>query len=354
MTGGRGSGSAEVAAASLLWLLWAASAAPFFVLFFEFKCGDLGPCGTEWWYYARLYSHFFLYPVTFGLLSTLFLARPWRLSVRYLRSLPGRTRAWKVGTIAATMLAVVSFASYTELIGSTPAVWSFTPEALSDSDTGETAQALAVLERRCENGSDLDEREKNEFLNNLKELEGKPGSTSATEMFYRIGFVAMTTLFAVLFMTIFIARTSGPEGRRMVGLLAPALVFATFWVVMRITFLMEKSSLYPGDPLLRFNWLVFLVFVALWLYLVTTSRNGFERYERHLSVFLGIAGVVLGILGLFRDHGLGDWIPDMLVGTFGTGSSFLTYMAVLLFLVILFFPRILHALGDDSKPEDPD
>ena len=51
-----------------LWGAWAVAALPFLALFFEFRCGRLGECGQEWWYYARLYSHFFLYPITFGLL----------------------------------------------------------------------------------------------------------------------------------------------------------------------------------------------------------------------------------------------------------------------------------------------
>ena len=77
-------------AGSLLWGLWLVSALPFFSLFIEFRGRQLGDCGAEWWYYARFYSHFFLYPITFGLISTALLHRPWIRSVHHLCCLPKR------------------------------------------------------------------------------------------------------------------------------------------------------------------------------------------------------------------------------------------------------------------------
>ena len=92
MTDTQPSRKTRFVAASLLWGVWAVSVVPLFALFFEFQCRQLGECGAEWWYYARLYSHFFVYPVTFGLISTALLHRPWLRSAHHLCSLPEDTR----------------------------------------------------------------------------------------------------------------------------------------------------------------------------------------------------------------------------------------------------------------------
>ena len=164
MTGVRPPGRVGTITASFLWGLWALTALPLLVLVVEFGRGDLGDCGNEACYYAKFYSHFFLYPVTFGLISTMFLTRPWIQSVHYLFSLPGRMRM--IGAIAVTMLLVVGFASYVEFTRATPAVWLFTPTVLSNTD-GEQADSLkeacCLLEKRCAPDSALSDDEKKAF-----------------------------------------------------------------------------------------------------------------------------------------------------------------------------------------------
>ena len=351
-----------------LWGVWAVAALPFLALFFEFRYGRLGECGQEWWYYARLYSHFFLYPITFGLISTIFLHRPWIRTVRHLGSLPGRTRAMKSGLIAVSILAVVVFMGYLEFSGSTPAPWSIAPGAMETSEEGRGIHAL--LEERCRRAKSgeaygLDKGKKHEFQRKLGSLwEDGDGLWSYTEGFYRAGFLAMTALFAFLFATIFITGTryskngeaaesrKSPEAGSMMRLLALALVFATFWVLMRITFLTEKLSIYPEDPLLIYNWLIFLAFAAVYVHVVIRLRPESGRYENYLNLALSIAGLVLSAIGLVSDALPVEWIPKALVDVFGTGSTPPTYIALLLFLLVVHFPHLLRLAEQwGSDPE---
>ena len=413
MTDTRRSPTTGFLAGLALWGVWVVSALPLFALFFEFRCDRLDGCGKEWWYYARFYSHFFLYPITFGLISTALLHRPWIRTVHHLHSLPTRARTMKVGLIVASMLLVVGFISYVEFFGghssdafkncgnssestgATPAPWSIAPEVMKSSDEGMKIRSL--LELRCQRVSDsrnssekcefislsvpglsdflsglckrssplLDKYEKCEFQQKLSALwKDGDGPWSYTEGFYRAGFAAMTTLFSILFATMFITTTrysknekesEDPEAReikRSMSLLALALLFATFWVLMRITFLTEKLSIYPEDPLLIFNWLIFLVFSALYVYLVIRLWPKPERYERRLDLALSIANVVISVMVILGASLSVEWIPEVLVRVFGTGSTPLTYIAVLLFLFVVHFPHLLRVVEKWGSDQD--
>ena len=385
MTDTQPSSRTRFLAGSLLWGLWLVSALPFFSLFIEFRGRPLGDCGAEWWYYARLYSHFFLYPITFGLISTIFLHRPWIQSVHYLCCLPERSRIRTAGLIVFSILLVVGFVSYVEFDskpssgafkscessttfrGSTPAPWSIAPEIMKDE--GEGIRVRSLLAERCKKASALlDNPEKCEFLEKLSILwKDGDGSLSYTEQFYRAGFMAMTTLFAFLFATIFILKTWNSKNkrdsagerssanRRMTTLLALALLFATFWVLMRIAFLEEKLSVYPEDPLLMYNWLILLTFMAVYVHLTINLWPKTRRYEKYLDRIFSIAGIAFSVIGLLGgSSGYQEWISNTLVRIFGTGSSPLTYMAVLLFLLVIHFPHILRLLEDDPKSDDPE
>ena len=396
MTDTRRSGPTGVFAGVSLWALWAVSALPFFVLFIEFRGGELGECGQEWWYYARFYSHFFLYPITFGLVSTALLHRPWIRTVHHLRSLPEPARTRKVGLIAVSILAVVGFAGYVEFSGShsssafekckplfeesesfpefsgaTPAPWSIAPGAMETGEEGPRVHAL--LAKRCEIASDssygrenastlLGEKEKCEFQQKMSTLwRDGDGPRSLTEDFYRAGFLAMTALFALLFATIFVTTTrysrdgKGAEDRRdpeigsMMSLLGVALIFATFWVLMRITFLAEKLSIYPEDPLLTFNWFILLAFVAIYVHLVARLWPASGPYERYLNLVLTILALVIGVIGLISDIFSLEWIPKTLIGVFGTGGTLTTYIAVFLLLLVVHFPYLLRWLEKNGS-----
>lgn len=132
-----------------------------------------------------------------------------------------------------------------------------------------------------------------------------------------------------------------------------ALFFASFWVLMRGAFLTEKLAIYPEDPLLELNYLIFLALVALYVHIATTLWRGSKRYEKYLNVLLSIAGVAVGVVGLFKESLSATWVSDLLVGLFGTGGSSLTYIGVLLFLLIVYFPNILRSLDGDVSSDDP-
>ena len=442
MTDTQPSRRTRLVAAALLWTPWLVSTLPLFALFIEFQCRQLGDCGAEWWYYARLYSHFFLYPVTFGLISTALLHRPWIRSVHHLRSLPEDTRTVrifglvamragvaKIAVITLSALAIIIFASWVEFTRSTPALWSFPPDIPSQGgDAGEAegpgrwlADARTLIQERCppehpavsgdpeeeaqsaaaspplcgfvlslcpdpdhalcrfirvsctERPEAPDDDAKAEFARALDKLKER-NYTSATTRVYYGGFVALTTLFAFLFLAIILEITSVPEksenrktpedegdrekkereGR--IRLLLAALFFSTFWVLMRGAFLTEKLDVYPDDPLLELNYLIFLALVALYVHIATTLWRDSKRYEKYLNVLLSIAGVAVGVVGLFKESLSTEWASELLVELFGTGGSSLTYIGVLLFLLVVYFPNILRSLDGDRKlgaPKQP-
>ena len=144
--------------------LWVLSALPLLVLSIEFKGGDLGSCGKEAYYYAKLYPHFFLYPVTFGLISTALLTYPWLWSVEYLYShRRARLRNFSIIAVSIT-LAVVFFASYMEFTGSTPSIWSFSPTT----NSADLQKARDLIKDRCErranSSSELNKEEKGDSI----------------------------------------------------------------------------------------------------------------------------------------------------------------------------------------------
>ena len=247
-----------------------------------------------------------------------------------------------------------------------------------------TARVCGALPALCEKESEpLTKEEKREFGDLMNELDrdapDREGETpmdreSMTQYAYYVGFIANTTLFAVLFVTIFIAVASegsgtlkdeesrSPEAPRppemqddpgdaiMLVPLAAALFFATFWMLMRLAFLAEKLTLYPEEPLLTLNYLVFLAIVALYAHLVARLWSRSRSYARQLNVILSVAGVGVGVLGLFGETLSARWMPEVLVDLFGTGSSHLTYIGVLLFLFVVYFPYILRFTGAGGKP----
>ena len=342
-------GKTKLFVASIPWILWVLSALPLLALSIEFKDGDLGACGKEAYYYAKLYSHFFLYPVTFGLISTILLTYPWLWSVEYLYS-HRRTRLRSFSIIAVSMLAVVFFASYMEFTRSTPAIWSFSPTTKS----ADLQKARELIEDRCERRPSLhsglneeekgDSSKKDDFSEALNTLKGNNVLLSWTEIFYRIGFVAMTLLFAVLFVTVFVERISKTEGQDApFRLWVAALSFATFWMLMRITFLIEKLSLYPDEPLLRENYFIFGAFAVLYICLVSTIWTRIRPSEQWGSI-LNALTLIATVTGLLASHVsvYMKWVPEMLVSLFGTESSLSTYIGVIFLLLISHLPYILN------------
>ncbi len=331
--------------ASFLWLLWTLSALPLLVLLLEFRSDGIPACGPEGWYYARFYSHFFLYPVTFGLISTFCLMRPWVQSMRYL-CISSRHKKAAIGIFMFVILAIVFIGSL-EFGQSTPAVWEFEPKILSESDPGKKIRG--IIEKRCNKDPGwmgipkLNPCERREFKKWLDELvewgDSKKNSRSYTEIFYKIGFIALAILFVILFLTVFILGASGgSEGNRM-DLAGYALFFAVFWALMRTTFLIEKRVVYSDDPLLFANYAIFLAFLSLVYYSVEkTNRSNGRAYGRNIFPITLFASFV----GIFATAGVSNELSRLLVRVFGTESSWETYAVVYVLLGIHFLPKFLE------------
>ena len=341
-------------AACILWSIWAFSALQLVVLVMEFGDNQLEHCGNEAWYYARFYSHMFLYPVTFGLVSTIFLTRPLIAGIDYLHSLPKPKRTSKFAAIAGILLLTVLGASYAEFTQSTGAIWAFSPETLSKSKI----KAREVLENRCSETNNTGDSFKNRLEQIEQELkkDKKPGS-SWTEMAYYSGFPSMAFLFTILFVTISIAIYAGEELRqRMMSDLTLALLFASFWVLMRITFMVEKYSIFATkeDQLFYSNFLIFAVFFLAYILLFHFSKSKksagnprsdkWETTKHYIQITLWILQVLLATVGY-------SWMPSILIRIFGTGSDWLSYFFIFLLLIFAFFLRIQRALEGGPKPE---
>ena len=340
-----------------LGIFWAAGALPTFVLWREFGEYQLKNCGGVVSYFAKLYSHFFVYPITFGLASTICLIYPLGKCIDYLLNLPNPDRKRKITAIAFFFLLTVVGPSCLEFSKATPALWEFPPARTLGTNKEDTL-FRTFLENRCEKlqwkEETPEEHEqaqatRKEFTKYLKELRGTPNTRSSTDQAYRVGFVGRFTLFMTLLMTLFIAITAPKEVRQpMIPRLTYALIFASFWVLMRIAYMTEKYTIYDieDDQLFVFNGIIFLVFLVGYIHLFTISKDSSQGGDNTNRVFLGIFGALELFFGAV---GITDWMPYTLVRLFGTKSDPVTYMIIFLFLFVVFFPTILRTLEDTSK-----
>ncbi len=343
--------------AFVLWSIWALSALQPVVLAIEFWDLELKDCGYEAWYYARLYSHMFLYPFTFGLVSTIFLHRPLIEGIDYLHRLSKPERRKKSAVIVVSVALIVGVASYAEFSQATQAIWAFSPKTLSKYEPG--IKARNFLENRCkETELTGNQGGKVSFSDLMKELEKESDSHSWikihswTEIAYHLGFPSMFSLFIILFVTISIASTTPEDVRqRMMPRLTYALLFASFWVLMRFAFLAEKFSIFnkEDDRLLLFNGLIFLAFLVVYKIYLRTFRM--DRLNNMLvdTMFSLMTTINVLFFGEFWiPISLPNWIPDIrmtdiLIRLFGTQSDELTYLFIFLFLLLVFFPHILRS-----------
>ncbi len=350
----------------VLWSLWIGSALQPVALAWEFWGLELQHCGWEAWYYARFYSHIFVYPVTFGLLSTWFLQRPFHEVLDYLRE-----RRILFIVIVFLIFVVVVAVSYAEFSESTGAIWEFSPQVLKQYPSG--TKAREILSNQCwaaettaEPYSHLsdasasadayyDYLDQFSFSRLLKNLEARGEQQSLTNIAYHIGFVSMAALFMILFVTFFItlALMKDCEKQGPLSRLANALFFASFWVLMRITFMVEKFTIFKveDDRLFIFNFFIFLLFLFALTNLLTALKNkpdtdshNFDFKYNSFSI-LGIMELFLSITGFASQMLETHYMSDILVHLFGTRNDPLTYPFIGLFLLLVFFPSILRALN---------
>ena len=310
----------------------------------------------------------FVYPVTFGFLSTWFLQRPFREVLDNLRK-----RRKLFVKIIVLILVVVGAVSYAEFSRSTGAIWDFSPQVLQEYPSANKARE--ILSNRCRAAETTAEPysdfqgasasadtyyaylDKLSFSELLKNLENETGSLSwgerqsLTLIAYYIGFVSMSALFTILFVTFFITLAFKEDlvKQDTLSRLTNALFFASFWVLMRITFMVEKFSIFnvEDDPLFIFNFFIFLLFLFALTNLLTALKNksytGSDKFKYDSFSILGIMELFLSITGFASQMLDTHYMPDLLVHLFGTRSDGLTYFFIGLLLFLLFFPSILRA-----------
>ena len=355
----------DVLAVTGLWALWALSVVPLVVLFLEFD-GHLPACvGAP--YYAKLYGHIFVYPATFGLFATAFLVQPWLHTVRSIRSLASPQRGRVVAFLACTIVGIVSFASWVDFTKATPALWSFeaaAKEDIANATIGEACQTLMARYKGCEQRQQpaefaeapcrasppQNDEQGTRPLDTLKRL-SLDGSRSYTEWAYYVGFIANTTWIALLFGVV-VART-GTDDRSLLGQTTVAIGLATAWVIFRATFLVEKMDLY-NDPLLTLNFLIFFAFVVLYLHMLHLYVRGLRSKIWNLvsltgHVIVAVVTCLAAVLGPLIDAG---WLVSgkaILIPYFGSESSLLVYITMLLLFLVMVAPAVVKRLWGNQE-----
>ena len=337
-----------VLAVGTLWGCWLVSIYPVVQLFLEFGQRQIEDCGAEWWYHAWSYPHFFIYPVTFGLVSTVFLHRPWIRVVHYLFSLTGPAKLRHFAFILCSMVVVVLFISFAEfsrapqgsaavkcdgkLTEATRSLWDLPPDAMKGDEVERVHDLIAM---QCR-GETLEDNKQCEYGQKMAELwEAGGRRDSSTVRAYKVGFVTMTSLFVFLFAAIAIVRSwkpkirSHPEGKRMAGMLLVAMSFAMGWVIMRVLYHLEKSPLYPEDPQWEFEILILGIFLIFLVHAAAYRWSRFAHYDWILKMAISIIGIV---------------VFSMEIGELNGQAILLIFVACILFAFTSIFPFILEKL----------
>ena len=339
-------------ATAVLWGLWVLSVVPLVMLFFEFNDPqDVCDIGAS--YYAKLYGHIFVYPITFGLLATVFLTQPWLQTVRSMWDLPAPRRGRVVAFLAISIVGVVSFASWADFTRATPALWSFKP-AVHKNETIDAARSVLMAKCKESNGVQPPEQAARD-AHKEKPLDILTPSLladarSVTEWAYYIGFIGNTTWMALLFGVV-VTRT-GSGDRRHLGRVVAAMALATAWVPFRASFLVEKVKLYTDD-LLSFNYLIFLAFVVLYIHILQWYTSGPEGKERKVVLWAGnlIVAMLALLSAMVGPLAKAGWFDgaDILVQYFGWKSSPPIYIAMLLLFLVMIAPAAVRRLWGGSS-----
>ena len=347
----------DLVAVAFLWLLWALSVLPLVVLFLEF--GSSEAC-VEVSYYAKLYGHIFVYPATFGLLATAFLTRPWLHTVRSLCGLPPPRRGRVVAFLAIAIVGIVGFASWAEFTRATPALWSFEAAVKDEIANATIREACKTLRSQPATAEKRDEAEpQRRDAQNEKPLDALKGlrlhdARSYTTWAYYIYFITNTTWIALLFGVV-VART-GADDPSQLGQTIVAMGLATAWVAFRAAFLVEKVELY-NDPLLPLNYLIFLAFVVLYLHMLRLYMGRLGVKRRNIAPMIGhvivaVLGGAAAFVSLLKDMGWsGDGGAELLVSYFGSESSLLVYITMLLLFLVMVAPAVVRRLWGNPKPQ---
>ena len=344
----------DLVAVAFLWLLWTLSVLPLVVLFLEF--GGNSPVCVEARYYAKLYGHIFVYPATFGLLATVFLTRPWLHTVRSVRGLPPPRRGRVVAFLACSIVGIVGFASWVDFTEAPPALWSFEAAAKHEIEDETILKACKILkemseERVADEGQNGAKPQPKKTLDGLQR--GPEHARSYTEWAYYVFFIANTTWIALLFGVV-VVRAAADDPSEL-GETIVAMGLATAWVAFRGAYLLEKVELYSGQ-LLSFDHLILMAFVVLYLHILRLYAGKLDDKRRNIASIGQVIAWALtcsaALVGPLVDLGwLSDSGTELLVRYFGSKSSLLVYITMLLLFLVMVAPAAVRRLWGDPEPQ---
>ena len=319
----------------IAWGIWVLSALPLAVLLTEFRTPFCGQ--TDGWFFAKFYSHFFIYPVSFGLIAMIFLTRPLLHAWNWVVFDSPR---WTIALLGGTILVVVLVGALNEFGRATPAVWDFPPSELG---TGAGINVRAHVMRLCETAAPLSKLAEDvegnlRFRDQLGEL-AYGSRRSWTHSAYVVGFVAQVILLVAAFIVIAVIRLLDDKQKRDedAQLLSVAVFMSSFWYVLRLIFLQQKLAIYPDDRLEFVNYVIGIAFLGSYVWLVTLFwRNLDQNIEKIVAIGSGLVMLATPLLNFTN--------PDLLVAGVGSRSEIGNFAVILVAIGLVMLPWGLRLL----------
>jgi hypothetical protein len=343
------------ASAAILFGLCAISLLPLLVLFLEFD-GEF--CNEPFWFYiAKFYGSYFLFPI-FGVLSAAFLVAPFATLWLILKE---ETNKIILRRVLYAWIGVVAAASAIEFTGSSHAIFEVSSRALNSSEGQRFYNNLKTIctpafayKGKYDGSPDSYQRE-------LVKALSVPGGRSFSGYVYFLAVPVQAALLVALlcgfglityfkkpYITRFLAREGlNWEKNNVFLLFGLALSIGSVWCLYRISYRIDNIDLFgkSNNPLYSDNNPLFADYVVLYLYLLVVaiyvSFVGFdmEKIAKTTSQLAAAAAVI----------GLSLAAPTGFAGHFfGVQASFQNIAAVVIVLLILVGIGLL--LNNDPPP----
>ena len=134
-----------------------------------------------------------------------------------------------------------------------------------------------------------------------------------------------------------------------------AMGLATAWVAFRGAYLVEKVELY-NDPLLSLDYLILMGFVVLYLHILRLYAGKLDDKRRNIASIGQVIAWALtcsaALVGPLVGLGwVGDSGTEFLVRYFGSKSSLLVYITMLLLFLVMVAPAAVRRLWGDPEPQ---
>lgn len=209
---------------------------------------DFGP--RDGLFYARLYPHFFLFPVFIGGFVIYFLAQPTALVIDYLLSLGAQKVAVVYGIVFGLTFIITLIESFNR-----GAVWELSAQALAQDSNEYKGKSIKRITRKVlQYKVDLHNDDKLEYERRMRALAKDKKNRSRTYYSYRRAFGPFVAVFINLYAVILVLAASGVTIRNTnpaqhslaLDHMTIAALLIMVWPLMRIYFDREMRKILPS------------------------------------------------------------------------------------------------------------